>query len=160
MLRGNSLPSKPPQQCIIPLSAKLAPGETKEIAVEPTCIFRPERLIVAEVQQTKLKIIWAFVRNLPIALLRNFLALFSEHACPGWKPHPYFPIHVLQFKVGSYKQFQDKTRIPAEVFSPHAGAINCRFDTCRIGQKLTLTVQSHAKQTILLRAGIIGTTTD
>jgi len=174
-------PRKPQQQCVIPISAKLQPGETKEIAVEPTCIFRPERLIIAEVQNTWLGAISAFMRNLPMALMANFLALWSEHhACPGWKPPPYFPIDVLQFKVGSANQFRPNFQmipgevfsrsanqfrpnfqmIPGEVFSLHAFAINGRFDTCKIGEKLTLTIRSRAKWTIMFRAGIIGTTID
>jgi hypothetical protein len=53
-----------------------------------------------------------------------------------------------------------QTRIPAEVFNPGAFAFHGNFDMCKIGQKLILTVQNHAKKAILFRAGIFGTTVD
>ena len=146
---------------VLSLSAELFPGETKEFFVEPTSGFRAERLVVAEVPRTRSQVVLAHVFNFLPAVLENLFALFSGYACPGWKLPPYFPMEILvhvydQLRVGSYEQFTSGNKIPAQIFGEAAFAPNCHFDTCKIGQRLTLTVRSNAKHPFTFRAGFIG----
>lgn len=138
-------------------ATKIAPGETKDVSVATTLLFRPERIIIAEPSRSKIRIGLAFLRNLPIALLENLLGLFNDRGCPGWRPPRYFPMSITSIKIGTTDQFRPNTSLPAEIFCPEALDPHLRFDTCQINQPLTITVRSHAKQAILFRAGIIGT---
>jgi hypothetical protein len=142
--------------CCMSLSGVFAPGETKDLTVEPTVTFRPERLVVAEVLRSAPRLVSAWLGNLPFAITENFLALFSDYPGPGWQLPPYFPMQIVQFSVGPHEQFRDAPRVPAELFASYATDPRLHFDICRIGQKLTLAVQSQAKHTFTFRAGIIG----
>ena len=142
--------------CILSMSAVLAPGETRDLSVEPTVMFRPQRLIIAEVPRSKRQLVFAWLRRLPLAIVENFLALFSDYPLPGLRLDPYFPMEVVQFKVGTCEQFSASPRIPAEVFASHCLDPSLHFDLCPIGQKLTVTVQSKAKHPFTCRVGIIG----
>lgn len=84
MLGGREADSMERQQ-VFSLCKDLAPGETKVLAVEPSVVFKAERLIIAEVVRTKPQLVLAWLSRFPMAILENFLALFSEEVCPGWK---------------------------------------------------------------------------
>ena len=146
-------------RCAIPLSAELSPDETREISAETTSAFQAERLVVLEVTRSRSEVVATYLRDLPVMVLENFLALFSDyHPCPGWRLPHYFPVEVVKLKVGTREQFRDACRIPAEIFSNTSLDPHLRFDVCGPGQRLTLTVHSVAKRPFTFRACFVGWT--
>jgi hypothetical protein len=142
---------------VLSMSSEVAAGETKEIFVEPTCTFRPNRLIIPETSLTRLKAFSHFMSSLPIALLENFLALFGSQCGPGWMPPPYYPVAVLQLKIGVSNQFRDAQPIYAGVFGVRELDPNLHFDVCDVGQRITIVVRNTAKHAVVFRVGLLGT---
>jgi len=162
------------------MSADLTPGETKEISVETTCSFRAERLCIAVPPRPWPRRVLAFALHLPRAAWLNLRALGREvvdvvvcllvrrprrrHLSwdrrPGWKPPPYFPVVVINFRVGPRDQF--RTEIPSELFRPDdvRGVLEGDFDVAPPCARITLVVRSLASRPFTFRAGIIGTVLD
>ena len=141
---------------IMSSSAVLAPGEIRDLSVEPAIPFRAERLIIAEVPRSKVQFISTWLCSLPLTIVENLLAFFSDQPGPGWKLPRYFPMKIVQFKIGACKQFSSSPLIPAEVFASHRLDPLLDFDTCPAGQKLTVTVQSEAQHPFTCQLAIIG----
>jgi hypothetical protein len=144
------------KRCYLSVTAELAPGETKDLSVEPAVLFRTERLVVAETPRSWIQTAMAYLLNLPFMLVKNIYELLDGSPSSGWSLPPYFPSRIIQFKVGSCEQLRTEVGIPSEIFGCHAMDLNLRFDLCPIGQKLTLTVRNTAKHPITFRAGILG----
>jgi hypothetical protein len=131
---------------------EISPGEIKEVSVESTSVFIPERLVVGEVSRTfsEKALGWIGV------FVWNFLSLFSPNGHFVWRLSPHFPVNLLRFRVGNTDQFSPMNPIPTELFGPSTIGLNGRFDVCRPGQTLTLTVQSSSKRSLVFRAVLIG----
>lgn len=176
------------RQYVLPMSADLEPGETKEISVESTCVFRADRLCIAAPPQPAWRHAISLIRHFPRALRLNLFALGKEIAdlaiycavnasrkCrgvsarrplmrhlgwakrPGWKPLPYIPIIVLNFKVGARDQFRGE--IPSELFhfNDERGVFDANFESAELGSKITLVIRSTASKPFTFRAAVVGT---
>lgn len=138
----------------------IAPGEIKEIEVETSLAFRPERLTIAPLPEPRWWKPWCAVSAIVMNILFCIPIILSgrDGHC-GWCPlyeRRRDPRLIRDIRVARVPQICMPDGIPASFFSPNEVATRLTMDTAPVMSKILVVVENTGKKELPFKGCFIG----